>query len=203
MTLWRSLLYKQLSTMELSGDVLDLGGSRRSGYHELFKGNSEFTVINLDPDTLPDVLADLEQPLALSSERFDTVLAINILEHIYNYRQFLAESYRVLKPGGNIIIGVPFLMPVHPSPHDYWRFTDSALRGMLRDSGFRDIDIAPLGYGPFTAAAHLQYNVLYVRVLRAIATWPAVGLDRTLNVVCRGRFAANRYPLGYLGIARK
>lgn len=203
MTLWRSLLYRKLSALELPGEVLDLGGSRRSGYHELIKGEHEITVINLDPDTMPDVLADLEQPLSLSSERFDAVLAINILEHLYNYLGLVSESYRVLKPSGRIIIGVPFLMPVHPSPQDYWRFADSALRGLLRDAGFHDIEIIPLGYGPFSAATHMQYNILYFSVLRFIAIWPAVGLDYLLNIFTSGRYGAARYPLGYLVCARK
>jgi ubiquinone/menaquinone biosynthesis C-methylase UbiE len=45
---------------------------------------------------------------------FDTILLISILEHLKPDQQFLAfqEIYRVLKPGGQVIYGVPVERPL-------------------------------------------------------------------------------------------
>ena len=44
-----------------------------------------------------------------ASESFDTVLMVNVLEHIEDDRKALANLLRILKPGGNLLIFVPAL----------------------------------------------------------------------------------------------
>ncbi len=40
--------------------------------------------------------------------------------------------YRVLKPGGSLVLTTRFLFPIHDAPHDYFRFTKYGLRYLLR-----------------------------------------------------------------------
>jgi hypothetical protein len=47
-SLWRTLLYAELKNVRLDGQVLDIGGSRRSGYHELIQGEHVIKINNLD-----------------------------------------------------------------------------------------------------------------------------------------------------------
>ncbi len=62
---------------------------------------------------------------------FDIVVCVAVLEHFDDPHRAIAEIYRVLKPGGRIIISVPFLFPIHDAPGDYWRFTKYGLAKMF------------------------------------------------------------------------
>lgn len=127
MTPWRKLLYKELSNLSFNGKVLDLGGSTGSDYHILIGGTHEITTVNINESHHHDLSFNLEEKFSIEDGKYDTVLAINIMEHIFNYEQFLKEIYRVLKLGGTAVIAVPFLVQVHPSPHDYFRFSVESL----------------------------------------------------------------------------
>jgi SAM-dependent methyltransferase len=47
---------------------------------------------------------DLNGALSLPSSTFDIVLANQVIEHLYDTEQFLAEARRILKPGGVLIV---------------------------------------------------------------------------------------------------
>mgnify|MGYP000358369646 CR=1 FL=1 len=198
-TPWRKLLYKELANIDLNGRVLDLGGSKKSGYHGLLKGEHTFDVANIDKEYGFDIELDLEQPFKIDNEMYDGVLAINVLEHIYNHENFLSESYRVMKQGGSIIIGVPFLIQVHPCPHDHWRYSKETLEKILDKAGFKDIQVRAVGRGPFTAAFQIIYNALFFSIFRAIV----FGVASVLDSVVQRKMNKDSYPLGYLVTARK
>ena len=205
----RTAEYAVLKQMTLSGNVLDLGGGRDSLYRHLFKGTFSLTMVNKDPEANPDMLHDLEEPLPFKDETYDGVLLINVLEHIYNFEQLLAESARVLVVGGSIVIAVPFLFPIHPSPKDFWRFTDEALSRMLTEAGFDDINSTVLGSGVFSARALLLQRLLppYVRVMYNLFFMPLAKLCDAFFVyiarVFHKKYQAGDYALGFLVTAKK
>jgi hypothetical protein len=49
--------------------------------------------------------------------------------------------YRCLRPGGRLILTVPFAARWHYIPHDYWRFTPSGVRLLLDRAGFTDVAV--------------------------------------------------------------
>ncbi len=192
-----------LSSVVLSGKVLDLGGDRRSTYQRLMKGEYELTIVNMNEESKPDVMHDLEQPLPLADGGFDTVLLINVLEHIYECKQLVREARRMVRAGGEAIIVVPFLFPLHPSPHDYWRFTDESLKRILEEAGFNTINIQPLGAGVFSARFQLL-NRLLPGPLRwfdyALIRPLIILLDHGFTVFARSlgkQYTPHDYPLGY------
>jgi SAM-dependent methyltransferase len=75
----------------------------------------------------------------------DTVLCTETLEHVLDPVKFLQEAWRCLCPGGQLILTVPFAARWHFIPHDYWRFTPSALRHLLELSRFEDIRVYARG----------------------------------------------------------
>lgn len=83
-----------------------------------------------------DVFANLAQPLPLDSESADTITAFQVLEHIAEPEIFLRECHRILRPGGQMFITVPFMWQVHESPHDYYRFTRYGLEYLFGKAGF-------------------------------------------------------------------
>lgn len=78
-----------------------------------------------------DILGDAKN-LPFDSYTFNTVLMLQVLEHIDNPESAIKEASRVLKTEGMLIISVPFLYPVHDAPYDYFRFTEYALRSLLK-----------------------------------------------------------------------
>lgn len=67
------------------------------------------------------------QSLPFLGEQFDCVIAIEVLEHIENPLKMADEIYRVLMPGGKLILSVPFLFHEHGDPYDFNRPTKRGL----------------------------------------------------------------------------
>lgn len=205
MTILRKAEYRSLSGIPLSGRVLDLGGSPGSEYHRLFTGDFSITTANLSPKA--DIVCDFEHPLPIESASYDAVLIINVLEHIFEYRQFLGEVARILRPGGTVIIVVPFLFPYHPSPDDFHRYTASALSRALVSAGLTDVRITPLGSG-VCAARWVLIERLLPRPLQALSviTNPLTRVsDRLIVLLARllgKKYQPSDYSLGYTAIAR-
>jgi SAM-dependent methyltransferase len=207
MTILREAEHSALRKLELSGKVLDLGGDRRSSYRNLFRGFFSLTTVNLASDAQPDIVADLEKPLPIPDASFDGVLLINLLEHVFEYHTLLAESRRVLIPGGKIVIIVPYIFPHHPSPDDYHRYSASALRRMLSD--FSDVQIVPLGSGVFSARLVLLERLIPAKVqsMLALITHPLATLcDSIFSGLARAlhrKYEPSDYALGFLVTAYK
>jgi SAM-dependent methyltransferase len=158
MTLLRDAEHTALSQIELTGNFVDLGGDTRSSYRNLFKGSFTLATVNIAEETKPTIVADLEKALPINDAKHDGALLINVLEHIFNYRELLTETERILVPGAKIVIVVPYLFPYHASPDDYFRYSASALRRMLES--FSNVQVVSLGSGVFAARYVLLERLL-------------------------------------------
>lgn len=80
--------------------------------------------------------------LPFRNEIFDLVLALDVIEHIDDDRAAVKEFYRVLKPGGRLIITVPafqFLWSEHDQAvHHMRRYTRPGLLNILQFGGFEN-----------------------------------------------------------------
>lgn len=101
--------------------------------------------------THPQVFAD-GASLPFLSESFDTVLLLEVLEHVSDADGVLAEISRVLKPEGRLLISVPFLYPLHDAPHDYRRYTAPGLVQALSKAGMKAQSVTPRNGGLRAAA---------------------------------------------------
>ena len=52
--------------------------------------------------------------LPYSDQQFDTVVVVDMLEHVENEGQFISELDRILKPGGLLVINTPNLKSFSP-----------------------------------------------------------------------------------------
>ena len=66
-----------------------------------------------------------------------------VTEHLRAPREALHEAVRVLRPGGLLLLSMPFLYPIHDAPHDYQRYTVHGLSRELTDAGLRVEAIEP------------------------------------------------------------
>lgn len=72
------------------------------------------------------------QALGILDATFDVILCTEVLEHIPDPQRAIDEMFRVLVPGGQLLLTTRFLFPIHDAPHDYFRFTKYGLRHLLR-----------------------------------------------------------------------
>ncbi len=91
-----------------------------------------------------DVIGDLHK-VPIAGNTADIILNFQVLEHVKSPGEVIKEFYRLLKPGGRLILTAPQGWHEHQQPHDYFRFTRFALKMMMEKAGFTDIDIAPMG----------------------------------------------------------
>ena len=94
-------------------------------------------VINVDLFAYDNVdIASDATNLCLKDEVADFLVNESCLEHIYDFKAAIRESYRVLKKGGKGYFNIPFLVGFHASPNDFHRFTHAGLKRLFEEHGF-------------------------------------------------------------------
>lgn len=139
-----------------SGHVLDVGCADRAWqallvHAERYTGLDHPATATALYGTRPDVYGNACQ-LPLADASVDTVLLLDVLEHLAQPELALAEACRVLRPGGHVVLTLPFVYPMHDQPFDYQRLTEHGLRFRLQQAGFSRIILEESG-GAIEAAA--------------------------------------------------
>ena len=78
---------------------------------------------------------DVCAPLPADHERFDVVIAEQVLEHVVDPLGGLVNLRKLATPGGWVVVSTPFLLRLHHEPIDYWRFTPDGLRHLAARAG--------------------------------------------------------------------
>ncbi len=125
----------------------------------------------------------------INSNLFDTVIGIEVLEHLDNPYVAVEEIKRILKPNGIFIGSTPFVYPYHGEPHDILRFTEYGLRQIFKD--FKEVKIIPHG------------NRLLVILELIFLTNKFIGLFRIFfRPLIYLKLKNSRCPLGFIIIAK-
>ncbi|MCY3981056.1 MAG: methyltransferase domain-containing protein [Alphaproteobacteria bacterium] len=211
----RLLLYERMTHVALNGTVLDFGGGAQVNYAGLIPcwtaaGQTvEYWSANIDPVVQPTFQLRIGQLLPINDASFDAVLSLSTLEHVYELDDTLAELGRVLKSGGRLVLAIPFMFRVHGHPDDYHRGTPSFWRRKLGESGFEDVVVEALAWGPFSTGHVVsglpgpfksirRHTGLLLDIL-----WGACRYRGSTTVVGRQDDPFLAAPLGYFIEARK
>lgn len=108
----------------------------------------------------------------------------------------LAHEVRVLRPGGRLILTVPFAWDEHEQPHDFARYSSFGLRALLERCGFRVLEQRKSRCG-LAAVCQLWIAVLYKSIpvpnrWLHLAVHAALALPLTLAGLLLGRVFTSR-----------
>lgn len=126
----KALLWQKRHMHDFHGRVLDVGCGDKP-YQSWISPEKVDEYVGLDIVDRADIVVKPGVAWPLQDASFDCVLFTQVLEHLEDREHVLGEMNRVLKPGGIILITVPFMFPAHGLPHDYARFTIQGLEAIF------------------------------------------------------------------------
>jgi SAM-dependent methyltransferase len=124
--------------LSVQGKTLDVGCGSKP--YQTLCHSSEYIGMELDTEEnrkkkLADCFYDGHR-FPFEAETFDSAVASQVLEHVFNPEEFLGELCRVLKSGGLVLMTVPFIWDEHEQPADYARYSSFGLQSLLEANGF-------------------------------------------------------------------
>ena len=132
-------------------EILEIGiagDEKPSGSYKFFGEGNKWITLDKNSKWEPDIVADITNN-NIPDSSYDLIIMTQTLEHIWDYKKALSELYRISKKYA--IVDCPFIYSFHQdairktSPwwewDDYWRFTPTAFRKLLQETGFKEVEI--------------------------------------------------------------
>ncbi len=200
------------------GKVLDIGCGEKP-YANLFS-KSEYVGIDFEKFSKNNDLScgqpdfffpeDYSEYLCLPFEddAFDHVVAFQVLEHHRDPRVFMSEICRVSKPGGLVLLTVPFMGGIHEEPHDYQRFTKYGLTELFRGNGFEVLEIKEQGsiFSTISMLLNEHLNAFAARgklhYLFATFTYPPFLLLQYVSMMLDYVFPSRKIFINYIIVGK-
>ncbi len=104
----------------------------------------------------------------LKADRIDTIVCMNVLEHIEDHHGTLHDFADVLQPGGHLVLLVPAMKSLYGTLdkhlHHYRRYSEDDLRSAVTNAGF-EIETMRFLNRPAVAGWWLNSRLLKRRVM--------------------------------------
>lgn len=153
--------------------LLDYGCGNKP-YRELFKAKFEQHVgADIAGNKDADLIISDDGCVPATASSFDCVLSSQVLEHVAEPQDYLREAYRVLRPGGSLVLSTHGIWPYHPDPTDFWRWTRDGLVREIGRAGF-EVRMVQSVFGLESSALQLWQDATFERLprfLRPAYTW--------------------------------
>ena len=159
--------------------ILDYGAGP-SPYRSLFPAADYRRADYIHASEL-DYLVGEDSKVPADSGEFDLVLSTQVAEHVWCPHIYFAECFRLLKPGGCLVLTTHGLWEEHGAPFDFQRWTAPGLQRDLRAAGFENVKIFRLTLG---SRANFYLALKWLRHLRMdsnpLARFTAAGIRRAV-----------------------
>jgi SAM-dependent methyltransferase len=182
--------YHLTNSQGFTGRGIDYGAKNAEGsyyqYIDVTNATMSYTdLYSSNPSVVKSI--DFEKDFDLSAEGYDFALCMNVLEHVFNHKEFIKNIHKSLRSGAVFEGMVPFLHYYHADPDDYFRYTHTGLEKVLSSAGFSQITVDKIACGSFTVSASMNSRLL--RIWPAIYVWwvTAILLDRLVDIKAPNR----------------
>ena len=140
---FRDYIIKNIS---IDDCVLDVGKAMREKFDYIKCKSIETLDVN-DYGDYPDIVFDLcSKDIGSIENKYDKIVCIAILEHVYNPFDAVKNLFKMLKPNGILFGYVPYLYHYHAPKdlqfQDYFRFSKDALAYLFKD--FNEVELFPI-----------------------------------------------------------
>lgn len=135
--------------------------------HQIWAGAKEFynkgivETLDIDKNSNSTYIADItaNNRNIIANNRFDVVIFTEVLEHTLNPFDAINEIYRILKPGGVLVMTTPFNFRIYNPLPDCWRISEHGLRHLLKN--FSSVEIEENGTKRFLFP--VQYKTIAIK----------------------------------------
>lgn len=149
---------KILEEINIKDEVLDIGMAMRDKYKDIRSKHIETLDVN-DFGDYPDIICDICNDIAGLEEKYDKIICLAILEHVYDPFKAIQNLRLMLKKNGSIYGFVPYLYnyhaPLNLKFQDYFRFSKDSLAYLFKD--FYQIELFPFR-GRISSSLHMLFG---------------------------------------------
>ena len=149
---------KILDEIKPSDHVVDIGMAMRDKHKEI-RANLLQTLDVNDFGDYPDIICDICSDVSGLEKKYDKIICLAILEHVYNPFKAIENLRSMLKDNGMIYGFVPYLYKYHAPMdlkyQDYFRFSKDTLAYLFKD--FNHVELFPLR-GRLSSALHMLFG---------------------------------------------
>ena len=143
---YKNFREKIIENININDDVLDVGKSSREFFYKI-KSKSITTLDVNNFEDYPDIIFDLCDNIDSSLvEKFDKIICLAILEHVYDPFKAVENLRSMLKSNGIVYGYVPYLYHYHAPKslqfQDYFRFSKDALAYLFKN--FSEVELFPI-----------------------------------------------------------
>jgi SAM-dependent methyltransferase len=128
----------------LNGEMIDVGCGRQP-YRAYFGHLKRIVACDFDAKRGEVDFACPAHAIPVDAESFDAVLCTEVLEHVPDPLAVWREFYRILRPGGFVLLATPSYWPPHELPYDFYRYPEHGLRYLATTAGFEVKELWPRG----------------------------------------------------------
>ena len=183
------VVYQRLAPRCAGRDVLEAGCGEGYGADLIAKVARRVVAVDYDEFAVAHVLSRYPRVEALQANlaelplpdaSVDVVVNFQVIEHLWDQPQFVAECARVLRPSGLLMVSTPNRVTFSPgrdtpiNPFHTRELNAAELTELLLDAGFCQVSVSGLFHGPRLLAMDARHggSIIDAQIARAVADAP-------------------------------